>query len=526
MNDKNSEARPSRFASFLVAVLETQSDKSSISWSRKAASFAISFAILCVASFALLWLGDKINEPGMAVTRILARLQAPPVAVFYPEKVREEITLVLYDQQFLDNQGLAWPIRYADHADWLLRLVNAETKPKAIFVDILFNQNRNDNSLTSLKAALCSITHDHGVPVFLAALPSTRAKGLTLRSNLKPESGDPRGPCFTMVGIGYEADPVDRIVWHYPLSTHLSPVGWKAGTGSDESVPKFRSAALALAQDVARLNLGKETDPLALVWGYRPASRSDWSQTSASCHPGKVSWLLFLPGFLRTLFESEPPDAVCPYHTAVSMAQIGGFSDDEIKTYLDDRFLIVGASVPGYNDLVDSPIHGLVPGGYLHAMALDNLLTYQGQYKLATDWNNPSIDLILSGLAAVFTVFLLHIALAEARAFVERTGWLPGFLGRDPLPGEQYPLSRSVVFLFGWVAKLTLVTIGTVLIIACLQTWFRIGMLPVVELATMTIAAEALDHLERIKAFIASNATSIDFNIRKKFRDLRVRHWT
>ena len=513
-------ARP-RLASFLVHALQVQSERNPTSRWQKLAAFAISFVILSIVSFALLWLGDRINAPGMAVTRILARLQAPAVAMFYPGEAQNQIALVLYDQEFLESQGLAWPIRYADHGDWFLRLVDSETKPKAIFVDIPFSQNRDDRSLESLIAAICSITHDHGVPVFMAALPSTRSKGLTLRSGLNPDSGDPRGPCFTMVGIGYEPDPVDRILWHYPLTTHLGPEGWKAGPSESETVPKYRSAALALAEDVAKLDLGKETDQLALVWGYDTPDQSGMSPMNAYCQPGKASWLSFIPGFLRTPFESAPQRPVCPYHAAFSMAQIGEFSEEDMKKHLDGRFLIVGAFVPGYNDLIDSPIHGLIPGPYLHAMALDNLLTYQGQYKLSTDWNNPSGDLVLSGLAAIFAVFLVHIALARVRVSFERARCFPAFLKQDSLPGKQRPMLRAIAGLVAWVAKLMLVTIGAVLIIALLQKCFRIGMLPVVELATMTIAAEALDHLEKIKAFIIKNATLIDQNMRRICQDIR-----
>ena len=275
---------------------------------------------------------------------------------------------------------------------------------------------------------------------------------------------------------------LNRILWHYPLSTHLGPDGWRAGTGGGESDARFRSAALAIAQDVANLDLGEETDQLALVWGYASPEQSGLSTLNAYCKPGKANWRMWVPGFLWQPFESAPQQPVCPYHTAFSMAQIGEFSEDDMKKHLDGRFLIVGAFVPGYNDLVDSPIHGLIPGPYLHAMALDNLLTYQGQYKLSTDWNNPSSGLIASGLAAIFAVFLVHILLAKGRALFDQTRWLPGFLKHDPPPGEQRPILNAIARLVTWVAKLMLVTIGAVLVIAWLQKWFRIGMLPVVEL--------------------------------------------
>ncbi len=44
---------------------------------------------------------------------------------------------------------------------------------------------------------------------------------------------------------------------------------------------------------------------------------------------------------------------------------------------LRDRLVMVGASITSTGDLVQSPVHGLIPGVYLHAMALDNLI-YKG----------------------------------------------------------------------------------------------------------------------------------------------------
>ena len=53
-----------------------------------------------------------------------------------------------------------------------------------------------------------------------------------------------------------------------------------------------------------------------------------------------------------------------------------------------------------------------------------------------------------------------------------------------------------------WAARLTLQFISAALLIALLQTVFRAGMLPVVELIGMTLFAEAVDYLARLRWYV------------------------
>ncbi|MGZ9909815.1 hypothetical protein ACXYS1_27390, partial [Escherichia coli] len=47
----------------------------------------------------------------------------------------------------------------------------------------------------------------------------------------------------------------------------------------------------------------------------------------------------------------------------------------------------------------------------------------------------------------------------------------------------------------GWLVRMTLQTIAAMTLIALLQSFFRIGMLPVVELVTMTLLAEGIGYM-------------------------------
>ncbi len=75
---------------------------------------------------------------------------------------------------------------------------------------------------------------------------------------------------------------------------------------------------------------------------------------------------------------------------------------------LRDRLVLVGANITSTGDLVESPVHGQLPGVYLHAMALDNLINAGMDYDhepanfpgLPFNW----LDLLELGLLALIAV--------------------------------------------------------------------------------------------------------------------------
>lgn len=474
----------------------------------KAAHLAGKWAILVALSFVMLYLGDRLNASGMALTRFMARAQAPLTAqLHYPDPARDQITVLLYDQSFLDMSSSAWPVSYREHADQLLRLVeDPRARPKAIMLDVTFGQMRDDPTVDLLQQALCRIQREFKVPVFLAALAAPQ--GLVLRPGLEARPAGAEA-CFTLVGVDYLPDPLDGVAWSYPLSRHLStaagqPPSWESGPGPADAI-HYRSAAMAMAQDAAGLALGAETVPMALVWGLVSAEQAE---RPTLCRPGQPDWQRLVPGVLRQLWEDAPTAPLCPYHRTLSVAQMGSLPEDLLATYLGGKYVLVGAQVPGYNDFAHSPVHGnTLPGVLMHAMALDNLLTYGGNYKLHAEWTlPPAAELVWPGIAGISVVFLVH----ELTQLFKK--WTPlrclGLVGWGGLTvagprrsklQQVPPLCAGVVV---WLLQLTLQTAMAMVVIAALQYWFRIGMLPVVELVSMTLVAEGLGIMEKIATFI------------------------
>ena len=482
------------------------------------AAIVAAFFLMLVVSLGMLWLGDKLNATGMALTRFMARGQAPLTAEFYSTAARDRITVLTYDQDFLESNQLAWPLSYQQHADVLLRLAqDPAAKPKAIFLDITFGQLRDDPTVGALRQTLCTLQNEYKVPVFLAALIVPETGQLGVRPGLMPEAGASAPPCFTLVGVDYLPDTLDGIAWSYALTRHLTPDGqWASGPAPEGNPPAYRSAALSIAQDAADVDTGPETVPMALVWGKKSAAMDDSAPSLKGCNRSEsFEWHLLVPGVLRQLWADAPVQR-CPYHATLSMDQLNGLSDEQHQHYMKDRFLMVGAQVPGFNDFALSPVHGLVPGIQMHAMALDNLLVYQRNYKLNEEWAIPPVrSLWPPAILSVLAVFLVHLALRACRRWLHA----PVNSATAAAGGEGMRLSlqkwhqsisgfmlashlrREMGKGAGWLGSLWLKYVAAMFVIGLLQWQFRLGMLPVVELVTMTLVAEGLGYMNYLRKF-------------------------
>lgn len=470
---------------------------------KQALSALFGFVLLAGTSFFMLWLGDRINAPGMAVTRFLARVQAPLTAeLSYPQLARGQISVVLYDRQFLQSQGAAWPISYQEHADWIGRLVALPgAKPRALMIDITFGQERNDPTIAALKAQLCEIGRVHRIPVYLAALPDPRDGGLRVRDGLAPVPGE--AACFTLVGVDYVPDPLDGLAWSYQLNRHFDGTSWQPGQPPQGSTaPQYRSAAMAMAQDAGGVRLGTRPEPMALMWGFKSEAQADRPDLTRGCDPGNFDLQRWVPRLIRQIWEDGEKPPLCPYHRGISFAQVAEMEEAALGEFVGDKFVFIGAQVPGYNDHANSPVHGLIPGVYLHAMALDNFLSYGADYKISADWTlPPHPDLVLPGLVSVAIVFLVNLGWHTAKRRGEKKNAFVCPRERKSRFSQRVhqSLGKGVI----WVLRVCAQSVIAIGLISLLQAFFRIGMLPVVELVSMTLVAEGLGYMSRIRWLIS-----------------------
>ena len=475
----------------------------------------------------------KISKKNLALTHYMATSQAPLTGKYYGGAGQNQITVLTYDQQFLRETGSAWPIAYSQHADTILRLVEDEsTRPKAIFLDITFTQKRDDPSVDQLVTGLCKAKTDFGVDVYLAALPSNEDGKLHVRTEL--DKGAEAG-CFKLVSVNFRPDQVDRISWDYPLYSHMSSNGWNP-TFPKNNEPILTSAALAIAKDGAGFSITKDDDSIALVWGVinnQPVDNPP--DLFAYCRNGDKSMFRIVPGVIRGVLKGEDARPICPYNLTYSVSQLSTLPEAQLVDALKGRYVLIGAVVPGQNDLIDSPVHGTIPGIYLHAMALDNLLSYGASFKRSANWDFiPSFELITAGLSAILIVFVVHVLWLNIPSLIcvfsenfphvslfwvvlnkyitrptsmlktKVFEWLNRQLPHQKLVDAIEVIKRFAHLIFGianWLVRITLQTAITMLCVVFLQRVFSIGMLPVVELVGMTILAEMFDYASKIEKF-------------------------
>jgi hypothetical protein len=438
--------------------------------------------------FGGLWLADKINTAELALTRFSAKYYSPLSGYFYPITHRNRIVLVTYDDEFLKNEGLAWPISYQEHADRLSRLLNGGNvnfKPKGLFVDIYFGQERQATGLDSLGNLLCDLSVKRGIPVFLGGIPNKDGK-LSVRNGFIEKQNDSR--CFTITNLAFKPDPIDGIAWVYPL-------------GADAML----SPALALAK-VEQPSLVPDK-PMALLWssntrGGLVMQDGRPSPSPANCEAPGFQYKKLLPALVTNLLGIKPAERLCPYHDTFSMSQISEMSEDEIGRLIDGRFVLLGAQISGYNDFAISPTHGLVAGLHVHAMALDNLLSYGAGYRIDEEWHFPLPDRNLF-FVGLFTI----LAMIFASTLVEKIQMkFESFrnVARGKATTIKHRSGREISRLVFWLVRVSFMSTAALLMIITIQNTTRIGLLPLIELVSMTLMAEGIHITNRAETLLST----------------------
>lgn len=484
-------------------------------------SYGRSLIVAAIVAITMLWATPRLTPSSDLLTYAAARLQARLVGGHYDIARRNDTTVVLIDDNSLAPQNGTWPVPYKTHARWL-RNIGLIHQPRAIFLDITFGRERDDPTLTELVAAMCEL-RDANVPVFLAALPDQDGR-LRVRSGLDTPAGEK--PCFTLVDVRYTASKVDRLVWSYPL--------WSDGAA--------RSAALAIAQDAAGVSIAHKDEAMALTWGVNNA---DQRRFSNDCRQARGGYAEILPAYVRSLLgEPDAAQPICPYNRTLTLSELRApdADDTRLTDMLTGRYVMIGAALSGMNDTVLSPVHDTIPGVYMHAMALDNLLTYQDDYKRAVEWEIwPPNVLWLLGIPVVMLAHFLHWLAhwlrrhtrlggallsppsewrfssppfpAGLQANAGATGWRAKIRRASVLlraPEARAWFTRwlaskafvALLFLLRKAAGMALSSLIVLYIVLLAQRWFNVGTLPIVDLAIMALAAHWLGWTNRATEFL------------------------
>ncbi len=357
--------------------------------------------------------------------QVSARMMAP----FYRSDAQDNIAVVLINEETLRSRGIGWPPQYAFYDELLGRIL--AHRPRAVYVDVFLEELRDydasyPRALDALRATL-EAQGDARAPVFFGV------------------SAPGRSSVFAGAGVRHVAAGWQGAGNAYPLSIDEdSEFSLGQSLGADDGVDR-RSVALALyqaacpdaragcAQPAGALSKRALGVPMSVHWGSTlPVLPQPWpalhcterAPPSAPARWAKAAGLMLDSLFsgMRDGIEDRKREP-CPYALTVFEDEVEAdalLDGPSGKALLQDRVVLVGTHLLGLNDRVLTPVHQQVPGVYLHAMALDNLMTWGEQRIHAT----PGLGKAL-GWA---TSLLMSLACGGVLVLVRRPRWLRSLL--------------------------------------------------------------------------------------------------
>lgn len=345
------------------------------------------------------------------------------IGPLYPTHHRKDITVVLFNEATLKYLGATWPTALGVHAEALKTI--REMEPRAVMVDFIFPDHRSDPTVIDLQRQIEEYKNKN-IPLYFA-----RAEGTNL-DWIRPDLSEAILTSVTKPvsdGVSRTYEPCSLLSVGNPLCACVAgPNEFEACSADTRAGFPGSPVALTAAFELFDQNRLPEwfdvrrPVPMEVVWSNRLNPINDlWmrKQTLSGLEKlcvdlsmGVVDW------FQRALFTSEQYSfrQACPYTTTVTAHGLLKAPDDPaLREIIHGRFVFYGGDLTGLEDSVVPPTHVKLPGVYLHAMALDNLLTFNGRYKRSS-MNILDLDLGASHIGAAIAVLLALIVVAFARS--------------------------------------------------------------------------------------------------------------
>lgn len=348
--------------------------------------------VLCtvVTGLFLAWLSNKllIDE---VVKRATTRIYAPLLSLNYPDSGQRSITVVTLDDADLREYGLNWPVPL----DYYQRLLDGvlKRKPQAIFLDVVFLDDKPEREINALVGAACRAS-EAGVPFFMATFARD-----ALTSNAERKLFDARTatgePCAVPVRSNVTPDSLDQSQWAYSLKPRAEDEAAHHVGRPAEHLPDSVALSIYCRFHAAKCPADAGV-PLALIWATRAAptnveimvARDAAGALKPVCR-GVWNWWEVIPGAgLLMTVAGRPNLPLCPYNQVVPVRAFKGqgFSPQELDEAIAGKVVMIGADLKAVGDNAFSPLHGRLPGVHVHAMALDNLISFNGRYRANGDF--------------------------------------------------------------------------------------------------------------------------------------------
>lgn len=301
----------------------------------------------------------------------ILRLWSP----FFSKTVSDEIVVVLLDDRYIEATN-RYPVSYRNLARQLKTIARFE--PKSVFYDILQHHEHSDN----VEYWLSTLARQP-FPVFMASSPDY---------DTEERLNDPNSLRHKIASVTQLA----AVSWsgegrYYPLS-----VPWN-GRNMDTVAAAMYKDWCVQSPHCNESKIASKDDALIVQWSNKHALNQErFFPLDVSCGKDTPSqWQQLKELLVVSLTQGvQDPDEVertlrkrCPPFLTIAASTLrepGAAGSEELKQAIQGKMVLIGYHVTGGVDLVVSPVHGTLPGVYFHAMALDNLITLEGEY-----WRSP-----------------------------------------------------------------------------------------------------------------------------------------
>lgn len=328
---------------------------------------------------------------------------------WYKSRARNEIVVVLINDAYLSEIGESWPMSYLAQ-DMLLTDILSH-KPKAVFLDFLYRHrhgSEEDLSQYARTVRESGLDRDgNSIPIYLPSLVRD-IEGL----NTCTGDAVPPIPSADIV----VRDSVLEVM--RPASDERAYIGW---VGCGDRYPAYlagndslQTPAFALYRHYCHAegrglpacggtqanDVSDFSDPMVIRWGtgvseihYAALAKGGVDcvrSTEINRWGYAVKQLLRAMGQALSSTRERGFAERCTYTDTLNATWFTGSSEelhDFLKTMIRNRYVLVGAQVDGVSDYILSPVNGQLPGVYLFAMALDNLMTMgKGYFTQPDTW--------------------------------------------------------------------------------------------------------------------------------------------
>ncbi|TWA84823.1 CHASE2 domain-containing protein [Azospirillum brasilense] len=333
----------------------------------------------------------------------------------YPDKGQKKIVVVQIDDTSLAVNGESYPPSFDFYARLIQKLKDAGAE--SILLDLMIidrNRPGEPGGLDRLVSAIADF------PVFMTVARSSQQDdsgcATAGRQNVEDLRLAVKGEPHPLIRDG--ASHVDLFPDSYCGSPRLSAAlaVYNEYCGRSEACQGSRNDPLVNPDAFRNMTL---TIEWGRVWpAGAEAVHPDHRRLAAECPDGSL--LDKAGNFLRTLmpFESgvlSNAPADCRYHPVIRAEWLTapesatGVDGKALADLLAGRIVVVGAMFSGVQDVGPSPVFGIVPGMFLHAMAIDNLIVRGAGFM--KEWSKLGLgDLDLSVLVELAAMALVALA--------------------------------------------------------------------------------------------------------------------